>query len=245
MYSFDAKEATEKCIDWIREFFKENGPDSPAVLGISGGKDSSVAAALLVRALGKERVIGVLMPEGVQPDIDYSKEICEYLDIKNITVNIGKTVEALKSELNANLNLSCQAVVNIPPRVRMTVLYAVAASNNGRVCNTCNYSEDYVGYATRYGDGAGDFGPISGFTVNEIKKIGYHLGLPQKFIEKVPSDGLSGKTDEDNLGFTYKELDLYIREGIEPKKETKERIDRLHKLNLFKLSYMPIFKYFK
>lgn len=245
MYHFDAPKASLECIEWIREFFKENGPDCNAVLGVSGGKDSSVAAALLVEALGKDRVIGVLMPEGVQPDIDCAYELCNHLGIKSITVNVGEPISALKKALEEQTDITRQAAINIPPRVRMAVLYAVAASHNGRVCNTCNYSEDYVGYATRYGDGAGDFGPISGFTVDEIKKIGHHLGLPEHLVEKVPSDGLCGKTDEDNLGFTYKELDLYIREGIEPKKEIKERIDRLHKLNLFKLSYMPTFNYFK
>lgn len=240
-YCFDVKKATDACVDWIRDWFEINGKDCNAVLGISGGKDSSVVAALCVKALGKDRVIGVLMPQGEQFDIDYSHELCEFLGIKNITVNIGKTVEALKDALG--FEPTVQTVTNIPPRIRMTATYAVAQSNNGRVANTCNLSEDWVGYATRYGDGAGDFSPISRFTVQEVKAIGRHLGLPEKFVEKPPLDGLCGKTDEDNLGFTYAVLDAYIREGTEPEPETKAKIDRLHKLNLFKLKYMDCFEY--
>lgn len=241
MYKFDAKKATEQCIQWIKDWFEINGKGCNAVLGISGGKDSSIAAALCVEALGKDHVIGVLMPQGEQFDIDYSIELCELLGIKSMTVNIGETVDALVKALP--FDASTQTKTNIPPRVRMTVLYAVSQSNNGRVVNTCNYSEDYVGYATRYGDGAGDFGPISNFTVAEIKQVGRVLGLPEKFIEKPPLDGLCGRTDEDNLGFKYATLDAYIREGIEPDPETKARIDRLHTINQFKLRYMDTFKF--
>ena len=241
MYKFDAKKATEQCIQWIKDWFEINGKGCNAVLGISGGKDSSIAAALCVEALGKDHVIGVLMPQGEQFDIDYSIELCELLGIKSMTVNIGETVDALVKALP--FDASTQTKTNIPPRVRMAVLYAVSQSNNGRVVNTCNYSEDYVGYATRYGDGAGDFGPISNFTVAEIKQVGRVLGLPEKFIEKPPLDGLCGRTDEDNLGFKYATLDAYIREGIEPDPETKARIDRLHTINQFKLRYMDTFKF--
>lgn len=241
MYKFDAKKATEQCIQWIKDWFEINGKGCNAVLGISGGKDSSIAAALCVEALGKDHVIGVLMPQGEQFDIDYSIELCEILGIKSMTVNIGETVDALVKALP--FDASTQTKTNIPPRVRMAVLYAVSQSNNGRVVNTCNYSEDYVGYATRYGDGAGDFGPISNFTVAEIKQVGRILGLPEKFIEKPPLDGLCGRTDEDNLGFKYATLDAYIREGIEPDPETKARIDRLHTINQFKLRYMDTFKF--
>lgn len=241
MYKFDAKKATEQCIQWIKDWFEVNGKGCNAVLGISGGKDSSIAAALCVEALGKDRVLGVMMPQGEQFDIDYSIELCELLGIKSMTVNVGETVDALIKALP--FDASTQTKTNIPPRVRMAVLYAVSQSNNGRVVNTCNYSEDYVGYATRYGDGAGDFGPISNFTVAEIKQVGRVLGLPEKFIEKPPLDGLCGRTDEDNLGFKYATLDAYIREGIEPDPETKARIDRLHAINQFKLRYMDTFKF--
>lgn len=240
-YSFNPEKAANGCIEWIRRWFDENGPGCSAVLGISGGKDSSVAAALCAKALGAERVIGVLMPQGEQFDIDYSHELCEILGIRKIEVNIGETVAALRAALP--FEASAQTVTNIPPRIRMAVLYAVSQTNNGRVANTCNLSEDWVGYATRYGDGAGDFGPISHFTVQEVKAIGRYLGLPEKFVEKPPLDGLCGKTDEDNLGFTYAMLDAYIREGIEPPAEIKEKIDRLHRINLFKLRYFDTFLY--
>ncbi len=241
MYKFDAKKATEATIKWIRDWFEINGKGCNAVIGISGGKDSSVVAALCVKALGKDRVIGVMMPQGEQFDIDYSIELCELLGIKTHTVNVGKTIEALKESLG--FEASTQTVTNIPPRVRMAVLYAVSQSFNGRVANTCNLSEDWVGYSTRYGDAAGDFGAISHFTVAEVKAIGRELGLPEKFVDKPPLDGLCGKTDEDNLGFKYETLDKYIREGIEPDPETKARIDRLHNINLFKLRYMDTFKF--
>lgn len=243
MYKFDVKDATEKCIKWIQEFFKENGPTCNAVLGISGGKDSSIVAGLLVKALGKERVIGVLMPNGEQSDIEFAHGICDFLDIKRYVINIKEPFDALVKELNSKMELTNQAMINLAPRIRMSTLYAVSQCHNGRVANTCNFSEDWVGYSTRYGDSVGDFSPISCFTVAEVKQIAEYIGLPKIYYDKVPSDGLCGKTDEDNLGFTYECLDKYIREGIEPEEKIKQRIDHLHKINLFKLSYMPCFKY--
>ncbi|MBR6600012.1 MAG: NAD(+) synthase [Oscillospiraceae bacterium] len=244
MYRFDAKDATEKCVAWIREWFEENGKGCNAVVGISGGKDSSVVAALCCKALGKERVIGVMMPQGEQFDIDYSIDLCKSLGIENITVNIKDAIDGIYKNLDGKIDISQQTKFNLPARVRMSVLYAVSQSKNGRVANTCNLSEDWVGYSTRYGDAAGDFSPLSCFTVAEVKAIGRELELDEKFIEKPPIDGLCGKTDEDNLGFTYETLDKYIREGIEPDKEIKKKIDDMHKKNLFKLQLMPTFKYF-
>lgn len=244
MYRFDVKDATEKCVAWIREWFEENGKGCNAVVGISGGKDSSVVAALCCKALGKERVIGVMMPQGEQFDIDYSIDLCKSLGIENITVNIKDAIDGIYKNLDGKIDISQQTKFNLPARVRMSVLYAVSQSKNGRVANTCNLSEDWVGYSTRYGDAAGDFSPLSCFTVAEVKAIGRELELDEKFIEKPPIDGLCGKTDEDNLGFTYETLDKYIREGIEPDKEIKKKIDDMHKKNLFKLQLMPTFKYF-
>lgn len=243
MYSFDVEKATKKCIEWIKNWFSENGKGCKAVIGVSGGKDSSVTAALLVKALGKENVIGVLMPKGKQFDIDYAIELCKILDIENYTVNIKAAYDALMAEAEKVIEISNQSVINLSPRLRMATLYLISQSKNGRVINTCNYSEDYVGYSTRYGDTAGDMSPISCFTVSEVKKIGRYLGLPEKFIEKPPIDGLCGKTDEENLGFTYDTLDKYIREGVQPERHIKEKIDRLHKQNLFKLKYMDSFVY--
>ncbi len=236
---FDVERTTGRCVAWIRDFFNENGPDCQAVVGISGGKDSSVTAALCVKALGKERVIGVLMPCGVQKDIDAALLLVKHLGIQQYTVNIEQAVKGLSEALP--FELSDQSRINMPPRIRMATLYAVAQSHNGRVANTCNLSEDWVGYSTRYGDAAGDFSPLAHLTVGEVKAIGRYLGLPQTLVEKTPSDGLCGKTDEDNLGFTYDVLDRYIRTGEIEDAATKERIDTLHRRNLFKLQLMPAF----
>ena len=239
---FDAVSIKNQCVDWIRKFFEENGPGCNAVVGISGGKDSSVAAALCVEALGKDRVIGVLMPQGEQGDIDMAYMLVNHLGIKHYVVNIKDAVDGLIGALPANMEKTQQTLQNIPPRVRMTTLYAISQSNNGRVCNTCNLSEDWVGYSTRYGDSVGDFSPMSYLTVAEVKEIGRVLGLPNELVDKTPIDGLCGKTDEENLGFTYAELDRYIRTGEIDDLDKKAIIDRKHKMNLFKLELMPIFK---
>ena len=243
MYKFNVERAIEDCCRWIQDWFAENGDGCPAVLGVSGGKDSSVCAALLVRALGVHRVIGVLMPRGEQPDIDDSMLLCKHLNIRNVTVNIGAAADSLQDAVASAVPLTEQARVNLAPRIRMATVYAVSQCFGGRVANTCNLSEDWVGYSTRWGDSVGDFSPLSNFTVAEVKAIGRALGLPERLIEKAPSDGLCGKTDEDNLGFTYAVLDAYIREGIEPPEEQKKRIDTLHRKNLFKLQMMPAFPF--
>ena len=241
---FDAKKVKEELVLWIKNWFKENGDGCKGVLGISGGKDSSVTAALLVEALGKENVVGVMMPNGEQFDIDVSIALAKHLGIKAVTVNIKDSFSGLVSQLeNSGIELSRQAEIKLAPRRRMADVYAVSQSVNGRVANTCNLSEDWVGYATRYGDGAGDFSPLSKLTVQEVKALGRELGLPEMFVEKVPIDGLCGKTDEDNLGFTYAVLDKYIRTGVCEDEKTKEKIDRMHKANLFKLQLMPVFPY--
>ena len=239
---FDANKVKDQCVEWIRKFFEENGPGCNAVVGISGGKDSSVAAALCVEALGKDRVIGVLMPKGEQHDIDMAHLLVNHLGIRHYVINIQDAVEGILKNMPEDLPLTAQTLQNIPPRVRMTTLYAVSQSNNGRVCNTCNLSEDWVGYSTRYGDSVGDFSPMSFLTVTEVKEVGRLLGLPDVLVDKVPIDGLCGKTDEDNLGFTYAELDVYIRTGFIADPDKKANIDRRHKMNLFKLQLMPCFK---
>ncbi len=239
---FNPEKIKNECVNWIKKFFKENGKDCNAVIGISGGKDSSVATALCVEALGKDRVIGVLMPCGEQHDIDCAYALVNHLGIKHYVINVKDSIEGLKNSFPDNLPLSTQAITNLPPRIRMSTLYAVSQSVNGRVVNTCNLSEDWVGYSTRYGDAAGDFSPLSNLTVAEIKQIGALLGLPDELVNKVPIDGLCGKTDEENLGFTYAELDQYIRTGEIDDKTKKARIDELHERNLFKLQLMPTFK---
>lgn len=239
---FDVLSVKNQCVAWIQDFFRENGPDCNAIVGISGGKDSSVAAAICVEALGRDRVIGVLMPCGVQHDIDAAYALVNHLGIRHLEINIEDAVKGLEKQVEAAVPMTRQAHTNLPARIRMTTLYAVGQSMNGRVVNTCNLSEDWVGYSTRYGDAAGDFSPLSGLTVQEVKELGRLLGLPDILVDKPPIDGLSGKTDEDNLGFTYAELDRYIRTGEIEDQEKKARIDKLHRQNLFKLQYMPCFK---
>ena len=249
----DPKKTKDEIVAWIRAYFKENGPSCRAVVGISGGKDSSVTAALCAEALGKDRVVGVLMPDGVQSDISDARLLVESIGIPHVELNIGGATAAMKEMLSGSEalrqitgrdGLAKDAGINMPPRLRMTTLYAVAQSlpEGGRVANTCNLSEDYVGYSTKYGDAAGDFSPLANLLVEEVLQIGSALGLPEQLIHKAPSDGLSGMTDEDRLGFTYTVLGEYIRTGKCEDEATKERIDRLHRLNLHKLRPMPAYK---
>ncbi|MBE7012068.1 MAG: NAD(+) synthase [Ruminococcaceae bacterium] len=242
MLVFNAERVKNECVAWIRDFFENNGKGCNAVVGISGGKDSSVAAALCVEALGRERVVGVLMPQGIQHDIDKAYELVNHLGIKHYVININDAVDGIIDNMPKDLEITAQTRQNLPPRIRMSTLYAVSQSVNGRVCNTCNLSEDWVGYSTRYGDSVGDFSPMSYLTVTEVKEIGYLLGLPRDLVDKTPIDGLCGKSDEENLGFTYAELDVYIRTGKIADERKKELIDRRHKANLFKLELMPSFK---
>lgn len=240
-----------KIVQWIKDYFEANGPDCSAVVGISGGKDSSVVAALCVAALGKERVYGVIMPNHEQSDVADAFKLCRFLDIKYTGINIGDAFDALGTKIeNAvfsqgndaeHIGFSEQARINMAPRLRMTTLYAVAQSlpTGGRVANTCNYSEDFVGYSTKFGDSAGDFAPIASLCVSEVIQIGEVLGLPEDLIHKVPSDGLCGKTDEENLGFTYDQLEEYIKNGTTKNEKLDERICDMHMNNLHKLDIMP------
>ena len=240
---FCARKTKEALIVWIRAWFKKNGRDCNAVIGISGGKDSSVCAALCVQALGKDRVIGVLMPNGTQSDIADSRQLVEYLGIRSVTVNIAGAVDAIHTQLRtARIAATAQTEINLPPRVRMSVLYAVSQSMNGRVINTCNLSEDWVGYSTRYGDSAGDVSLLGKLTVQEVKALGREMGLPENLVEKTPSEGLCGSSDEQKLGFSYAVLDRYIREGDCEDPVIREKIDELHHANRFKLELMPVFE---
>lgn len=234
----------EKLIQWIRDWFDKNGKDCNAVVGISGGKDSSVVAALLVEALGKERVIGVLMPKGIQPDIADAQEVVSLLGIRSYEINIKDSVDGiLKGLESAGIEISQQTIINLPARIRMSTLYAVSQSNNGRVANTCNLSEDWIGYSTRYGDAAGDFSPLANLTVSEVIALGLELGLPEHLVRKTPSDGLCGKSDEEKIGFKYEVLDKYIRTGICEDGIIKEKIDGMYESSRFKLEPIPFFKY--
>lgn len=238
---------TQACVNWIKDYFKDN-PDGKAIIGISGGKDSTIAAALCVEALGADRVIGVLMPQGKQKDIDDSYKVCEVLNIPNLTIDIGPTFQTLCYEIDmagdADHMSSMEPMIktNLPARLRMATLYAVAALYpDSRVVNTCNASEDYVGYSTKFGDAAGDFSPLGKLTVREVLEIGDELGLPKHLVHKAPSDGMCGKTDEDNLGFTYEQLDDYILGTGAVDTEVVEKIKRLHEATRHKYQLMPMF----
>lgn len=245
MLQINMEKHTHKCIEWIKNWFEKNGPDCNAVVGISGGLDSSVVAALCVEALGKDRVIGVLMPEGYQEDIQCARDLIRHLEIKSYCINIRNAVDEIYDGMyDAGVGPTRQTLINCPARVRMTTLYAVSQSSNGRVANTCNLSEEYVGYSTIWGDSVGDFAPIAMFTKTEIKEMAKILGLPQHLVNKAPTDGLCGKTDEENFGFTYEILDKYIRTGVCKDKETEEKIDKMFEQSRFKRTSISIPKYF-
>ena len=236
----------DRVVEWTRNYLNSFGGKTKAVIGISGGKDSTVAAKVCVEAVGADRVIGVLMPQGEQHDIDVSYAVCKELGIKYFEINIDQACHKLAMEVSKAMNVNTNDYPvyysNTPARIRMATLYGVAAVvGDARVVNTCNRSEDYVGYSTKFGDSAGDFSPLMSLTVREVKFLGYQLGIPMEFIEKAPEDGLSGKTDEDNLGFSYNILDDYLLHNIKPNSEVLENIERRHKNNLHKLEPMPHF----
>jgi NAD+ synthase len=249
---FDAVKVKNDCVQWIKDWFEMNGKDCNAVIGISGGKDSSVVAALCVEALGKDRVIGVMMPNGAQSDINDSIKVIKHLKIKATDINIEDIYEDVLGDIGdiyiperdgyESYKISEQTKINLAPRIRMMVLYAISQSLNGRVACTDNLSESYIGYSTRWGDSVGDFSPLVNLTSDEVVAIGDALGLPYELTHKVPSDGLCGKTDEDNFGFTYAALNKYIRTGVCEDEAIKTKIDEKHQKNLFKLQPIPAFK---
>ena len=247
-YTFDVEKVTGDCIQWIKDWFEKNGPGCNAVIGISGGKDSTIVTKLCVEALGADRVIGVMMPNGVQKDISDSIKVCKLLGIKNYTINIENSVNAILKEMNeSGIEITEQTKTNLPARIRMSTLYAVSQSNNGRVSNNCNKSEDTMGYSTRYGDAAGDFSPLSELTTVEIIAIGDYLGLPYDLVHKTPIDGLNTNTDgsyvtdEQSMGVSYDDIHKYVRMRNELSQETIDYISGREKKNLFKLQLMPKF----
>lgn len=249
---FDAERVKNEIVEWIRKWFQENGPGCNAVIGISGGKDSSVAAALCVEALGKDRVYGIRMPNGFQKDIEDAKNICHFLGIHSFDVDINKACEAIYEGIGCAIYVmsdlkidepSEQTIINLPPRIRMATLYAISQSLNGRVVCTDNFSESWVGYSTRWGDNVGDFAPLADLTSDEVVAIGEACGLPDWAIHKTPADGLTGKIDEDNFGFTYATLNKYLRTGYCDEPGAFEKISTLHRRNIFKTEPIPRFVY--
>ena len=227
-------------VESIRNWFNINGRECKAIIGISGGKDSTIVAALCAKAIGRENVIGVSMPDEGQ-DSKLAREICAFLGIDFIEVPIWPMVACFY-----NVAKSDQAKMNIPPRIRMTTLYAIAQSVNGRVMNTSNLSEDWIGYSTRWGDSVGDLMVLSNYTATEVKEIGYNLDLPKEWVDKIPDDGLPGsKPDEEKFGFTYKTLDRYIKTGECEDIFIRKKIDDRHKKNLFKLKMPDAIPYYE
>lgn len=252
MYNFKVEATYVSLISWIRKWFDENCKNCNAIIGMSGGKDSTIVAKLLVDAIGKERVIGVGMPDGDQ-SLNEADKICEWLGIQFKIVNIGPVCDAERKQIEffKDIKLTKQAIQNIPPRIRMTTLYAIAQSYNGVPINTCNLSENWIGYSTIYGDAAGAMSPLHNLTVTEILQLGDYMGIPENWVHKTPDDGLPHSSpDEEKLGFTYAALDKWIREGClvmgychnNPEEETRQdKINRLHKINGFKTKYMDCF----
>lgn len=241
-YKFNAQDEIVNIIKWIRDYFVDNGDsNTKAIIGISGGKDSTIAAALLVRALGPDRVIGVLMPNGKQKDIDDAIQVCKILNIEYYNVNIDFVCKELYGAIDGSISWDLTVAndstiaTNTPARIRMTVLYAIAALRHGRVCNTGNRSELYIGYTTKYGDLAGDFALLKEYTVSEVLKLGEALTeLPRELVFKTPADGMSGLSDEDNLGFTYQQVDDLLLFGIVPEMKYFEKIKAAHRRNKHK-----------
>ena len=235
----------EKIVNWTKEYFSKVGINK-CVVGLSGGIDSSLCATILVHALGKENVIGVLLPKGSQHDINCAYQIRDFLGINAYEVNIKDIVDEINinvsNAIGDNPDNNEAFHINTPPRVRMTILYGFAALNQALVCNTCNLSEDYVGYSTKYGDAAGDFSLLANLTKTEVRALAREFGIPSNLVDKTPEDGLSGKSHEEKLGFTYDVLDEYIRTGICYDLKTKEKIERMHKANLHKITLMPRFE---
>ena len=254
MNDFNALKVKNDIVDWIRQWFENNGKNCNAIIGLSGGKDSNIVAALCVEALGNDRVIGVTLPNVIQTeqdvlnkDLNDINKLVDCLKIQLITIPISVAycdiLANTERVLGGYRNVSDQTRINLAPRIRMATLYAVSQSLNGRVANTCNLSEEYVGYSTRWGDNVGDFAPIADLTVTELKELGKFLNIPYDLVDKTPADGLCGKTDEDNLGFRYDVLDHYIRTGNCEDKESKILIDQKHSKNLFKLKPIPKFDF--
>lgn len=231
--SFKVEKVCEEIKEWIREYFEKQPNAKGSIIGISGGKDSTITSKLLVEALGKERVFGVLMPNGEQKDIEDSLKIVDLLGINYKVVNIEKAYKGLLEELNEE-SLSKDGKINIPPRLRMTTLYAIGSSMHYRVCGTGNKSEGFVGYTTKWGDNAYDFNPIGDLTTEEVIAVGDYLGLPYELVHKTPSDGLTGESDEEKLGFTYKQINDYMEKGTSGDKEVDDKIKAKHDYNKHK-----------
>lgn len=239
------KEVKDEIVLWIREWFEANGDENTiAVVGISGGKDSSVVAALCTEALGRERVLGVLMPSGRQADINDSYDLVNHLAIPSVQINIGsmyrEAIDLIENSIGEITNPLVKG--NTQARLRMTTLYAVSQQHGGRVSNNCNASERFIGYSTVYGDDAGDFSPLSSLTSNMVMQLGKELRLPRHLWSKTPIDGLENnmvdgeaQSDEIAMGFTYEQLDEFMVTGdVKGNPAAADLIASKHKQSEFK-----------
>ena len=230
------KREIENIKNYIKDYLKEAHANG-VVLGMSGGKDSLVTAKLCADALGKANVIGIIMRNGELKDCSVAKESCDIIGIRYYEVNIGNIYGNVIDSTTPTVNkegkpLSTVITFNLPPRLRMVPLYSIAGSLGYLVANTSNLSEGMVGYTTKWGDNVGDFGPLANFTKEEVCEIGILLGLPDRLVNKTPDDGLSGQSDEEKLGFSYAELDNFIRHG--KKGEKFDKISHMHKISQHK-----------
>ena len=243
-YTFNAEAVRDRLVEAIRDTARSQG-FSRVVLGISGGKDSTVTAALCARALGKENVYGVMLPDGIQKDLNDSRRVCAVLGIQQRTINIGGIHEALRAvtdqkettagEGEFSIPQSRQSDVNVGPRLRMTTLRYIAQALGARLAGTGNLSELVVGYCTKDGDTSCDFSVLGKLTSIEVVRVGLTMEeLPRELVEKTPSDGLTGLSDEENLGLRYQDIHSYIRLGSCGNEETDEKIRKREKANMHK-----------
>lgn len=244
MYQFNPERAVIGCVTWIENWFRAHGSsNSKAVLEITQERDSIVAANLLIEALGKDRVVGVWMRNSEEYDINVVYNIAvKHLGIRCFPINMMSEFESIISQLDHSVALSYQdeyeltkqSRTDLISRLKMSALYTVAQSINGKVCRSCNYSNEYIGRYTRWGDCAGDFNPLGSFTHTEVKAISEYLKIPEDIIIETEA---TDSYIEDEI------LDKYIREGVKPDEETKCLIDSLHNYNLFKLKPIDWYQY--
>lgn len=237
---FNPDKEAARVVTWTRQFLDEFH-DRPLVIGISGGKDSTITAAALAEAVGPNRILGVLLPNGKQNDIGVARRVCDFLEIQHVQLNIFPMYDAMLRQIKLNIpnmrNEVFNSIVrsNAPCRCRTTMLYTIANQFHGRVVNTCNLSESYVGYDTKWGDQCGDFNLFQDYTASEVKAMGYSLGVAKEFIEKAPDDGMCGQTDEERWGFTYEYLDAWLRSTRGHENETDRKIIEMHQAAMHKL----------
>ena len=241
MSNFDAKKVKDELVQWLRDYYNNYGEPINAVVGCSAGKDSSVVLAALVEAIGTDRVYPILMPNGIQSDIEDSYKICDLLGLKPYLCNIENGYNGVLESISNEFEPSNQAKINLAPVIRMATLKAISQSVNGRFTCNGNLSETYLGWFTIDGDDRGSIKPLVNLTATEVIAVGKELGLPDWVINKTPADGLCGKTDEEKFGFAYKVLDTYIRTGAINDEHTKIKIDEMHRKNIFKIEPIPSF----